>query len=626
MINPFPSLRLTSAIPRHPKGFRTIGRGTAVKSLIGVRTALTTFVLVLSSLLTICFSSPLSGNTSRTSAEVDSGSRVLVFVMDSDFVKPHGHGRMVVAALREYCDIYGLHIETMDVGADTSGVVDNAKAYRALLRIEDFAKENPRRRVLVNISWGKYADDVQLHKTIKRLHDRGVVIVAAVGNDDRPDPSYPAAYPEVLAVASVTKTETDELRKSDYSNYGSYIAFAVRDYSEQQMERFFRSLPRSEWERREELDKIVASMGTSFAAPQVTGTLADMALTVAISEAQAGRPILSNREVVAILRQTGNAIRDERLPDAVVVDPLSASILVSARADRIVAEKDKSDLPTLLAEMKSEDVSTRLRAVARLGLLADKEACTALMEAIKGEDTQLKVNAVWALSEIDCAGAEEGLLRALTDPWKPVRVEAREALAKKLRVARVKSHRLINILATHDEIEAKEFGVVEMLGRRNDIDAVQACIGALSWVDIETNEGARHALIAMGKPAVKPLVDALKEPGNEYLRESELIEILGEIGDESGLAALLETFDRSGGNSLRDDSRRAILRIVEKNLGNRTMSAPRAFTLLLRIRDRLALAIAGGGVLLVIGAVGCLTLIIRKACKSHNSPAPGLQS
>ena len=41
-----------------------------------------------------------------------------------------------------------------------------------------------------------------LHDAVKYAYDRDVVLVAASGNDNTDRPGYPAAYPEVLAVAS----------------------------------------------------------------------------------------------------------------------------------------------------------------------------------------------------------------------------------------------------------------------------------------------------------------------------------------------------------------------------------------------------------------------------------------
>src|SRR6185503_1409384 len=57
---------------------------------------------------------------------------------------------------------------------------------------------------VVNMSWGSDANDSMLHDAIRSMRARGVVFVAAAGNDTRSiddQPRYPAAWPEVIPVA-----------------------------------------------------------------------------------------------------------------------------------------------------------------------------------------------------------------------------------------------------------------------------------------------------------------------------------------------------------------------------------------------------------------------------------------
>lgn len=76
---------------------------------------------------------------------------------------------------------------------------------------------------VINLSLGNYAEAQFLHDAIKYAHDKGVLVVAASGNDNTDRPGYPAAYPEVVAVGA---TGSDELR-APYSNYGDYIDVAA---------------------------------------------------------------------------------------------------------------------------------------------------------------------------------------------------------------------------------------------------------------------------------------------------------------------------------------------------------------------------------------------------------------
>jgi len=73
---------------------------------------------------------------------------------------------------------------------------------------------------IINLSLGGADDDPMLHDAIVSAANAGVLIVAAAGNGGTSAPFYPAAYPEVLAVAAVGP---DALPTS-YSNFGSYVA------------------------------------------------------------------------------------------------------------------------------------------------------------------------------------------------------------------------------------------------------------------------------------------------------------------------------------------------------------------------------------------------------------------
>lgn len=55
---------------------------------------------------------------------------------------------------------------------------------------------------VISMSLGGSADDQYLHDMIIKAYSYGVVIVAASGNEGAESPSYPAAYPEVIAVGA----------------------------------------------------------------------------------------------------------------------------------------------------------------------------------------------------------------------------------------------------------------------------------------------------------------------------------------------------------------------------------------------------------------------------------------
>jgi hypothetical protein len=99
-------------------------------------------------------------------------------------------------------DVYGPNptTSTFDVAAGIVQAVNNGA--------------NP-----INLSLGSPADSQILHDIIDQATQKGIVVVAAAGNNASAAPFYPAAYqPEVL---SVTASAGNQL--ASYADYGSYV-------------------------------------------------------------------------------------------------------------------------------------------------------------------------------------------------------------------------------------------------------------------------------------------------------------------------------------------------------------------------------------------------------------------
>ncbi|ASA23586.1 S8 family peptidase [Paenibacillus donghaensis] len=127
---------------------------------------------------------------------------------------------------------------------------------------------------VINLSLGNYADSQFLHDAIKYAYDRDIVIVSAAGNDNTERPGYPAAYPEVLAVAATNASQ----QKASFSNYGDYIDVTAPGES------IASTYPDSQY---------AALSGTSMASPHVAA-LAGLVRSL--------NPDLSNDEVVQLMR------------------------------------------------------------------------------------------------------------------------------------------------------------------------------------------------------------------------------------------------------------------------------------------------------------------------------------
>ena len=70
---------------------------------------------------------------------------------------------------------------------------------------------------VINMSWGGWSSSIQ--QSIDYAYANGVLCVAAAGNDNSQNPSYPAYYYKCMAVASSNINN----RKAYYSNYGTWI-------------------------------------------------------------------------------------------------------------------------------------------------------------------------------------------------------------------------------------------------------------------------------------------------------------------------------------------------------------------------------------------------------------------
>ena len=108
---------------------------------------------------------------------------------------------------------------------------------------------------VINLSLGAQFGSTALEEAIHYATARGVLVVAAAGNMSSDAPFYPAAYPEVIAVASTDYYD----RLAPGSNYGSWVDVAAPGGN------IYSTLPGSRYGN---------MAGTSMASPHVAGVAA----------------------------------------------------------------------------------------------------------------------------------------------------------------------------------------------------------------------------------------------------------------------------------------------------------------------------------------------------------------
>jgi len=159
--------------------------------------------------------------------------------------------------------------------------------------------------------------------------------------------------------------------------------------------------------------------------------------------------------------------------------------------------KANKDVEGLIRALKDEDYWVRWRAAESLGRIGDKRAVEPLIEILNDTNYMVQTEVAWALRQIR-EPAVKPLIKALKDEVSDVRMRAAEALGK---------------IAWQP---------------KDDIEKAYYLIAKKQWEE----------LVKLGKPAVEPLIEALKDK-DKYVR-SKVAEALGNIGDRRAVEPLIE--------------------------------------------------------------------------------------
>ena len=226
------------------------------------------------------------------------------FVKGYDFVNnkddasdDHGHGTHVAGTIAQSTNngygvagiAYEASIMPLKVLAASGGgtVADIAEAIK-------FAADNG--ADVINMSLGGGGASNMLEEAIKYAHNKGIVIVAAAGNEGRNAASYPARYPDVISVSATDATGD----KADYSNFGAGVDISAPGGSAaSETSKIIQNTINPETGKSE----FIGLHGTSMAAPHVAGVAALIKAT----------GVEDPNEVFAILKQSSRKIEEDHL-------------------------------------------------------------------------------------------------------------------------------------------------------------------------------------------------------------------------------------------------------------------------------------------------------------------------
>lgn len=217
------------------------------------------------------------------------------FVNDkADATDDNGHGTHVagtiaqstnngygVAGIAYKASIMPLKVLSRSGGGTVADIAESIK----------FAADND--ADVINMSLGGGGASTMIEEAIKYAYSKGVVIIAAAGNEGRNASSYPARYPNVISV-SATDAAGD---KASYSNFGAGVDISAPGGSETG-KIIQNTLDPSTGE-----SIFVGFQGTSMAAPHVAGVAA-LIKASGISEPA---------DVLSVLKQSTRKVQEDHL-------------------------------------------------------------------------------------------------------------------------------------------------------------------------------------------------------------------------------------------------------------------------------------------------------------------------
>ena len=161
-------------------------------------------------------------------------------------INDYGHGTMVAGVI---------HLVAPTVKLMPVKVFDAHGGSSLSLLIQGIHYAVDMGATVINMSFDMTAYSAELANAIDFAANRGVILVAAAGNEGKSMTVYPAGYPKVIGVGATD----NNLKRASFSNYGPLVDLAAPGVW------VITTYP---------MNKYAAGSGTSFSAPMVAGAVA----------------------------------------------------------------------------------------------------------------------------------------------------------------------------------------------------------------------------------------------------------------------------------------------------------------------------------------------------------------
>jgi len=217
----------------------------------------------------------------------------------------------------------------------------------------------------------------------------------------------------------------------------------------------------------------------------------------------------------------------------------------------------KRNVEGLTKALSHKNLKIRKKAIIALGKIGDTIAVEPLIQVLKDGESDIRFWAAWALGNIQDKRALICLIQAFKDKDKKVRWKAADALGEMGDKRAVIP--LIRVLKDEYEDTIVKWAVVEALGKIGGKRSVPSLMKALR--DSDLRKKTANALLKIGEPALKPLIQALEDRSWEIRIKA--VEILEEMGDKRAVRPLILTLKREEDWLLRAKAAIAIWKIMD---------------------------------------------------------------